>query len=115
MDKIPVMVMRNKTNAERYLAANMDVGDWDDENLDVTMKDIQNAYMIVRKDLAIPTIEDFKEHKEFHAEYKRLLTERYGKSAFISMDFEGVCEAYEPVNIEITQEQYDYSKELIEE
>lgn len=30
------MVMRNKTNAERYLASSADVGDWEDENLDYT-------------------------------------------------------------------------------
>lgn len=32
---IPVMVLRNKYNQERYLAACADVGDWEDENLDV--------------------------------------------------------------------------------
>ncbi|CAM4100348.1 hypothetical protein L1N85_10850 [Paenibacillus alkaliterrae] len=115
MNKIPVMVLRNKTNADRYLAANIDVGDWDDENLDVTMNDIQNAYMIVRKDLAVPTVSDFEEHKDYHAKWKQILTKKYGNDAFISMDFEGVCEAYEPINIEITKEQYEYAKELMEE
>ncbi|MFD1776976.1 hypothetical protein ACFSF2_24175, partial [Paenibacillus rhizophilus] len=63
MDKVTVMVMRNKTNAERYLAANADVGDWEDENLDVTFDNIQNGYMIIRKDKLAPTAEDFEEHK----------------------------------------------------
>lgn len=71
---IPVMVMRNKTNPVRYLALNVDVGDWDDENLDVTIQNIQNGYMIVRNDLSVPTITDFEEHKFLHAEHKRLLT-----------------------------------------
>lgn len=114
MDKIPVMVLRNKTNPERYMASNMDVGDWDDENLDVKMDDIQNAYIIVRKDLAVPTQADFEEHKQFHAEHKRRMIEMYGAAAFISLDFEGACDHYEPVNIEITQEQYKIALELME-
>ncbi|PWW06315.1 hypothetical protein DFQ01_103217 [Paenibacillus cellulosilyticus] len=111
---IPIMVLRNKTNPERYLAANIDVGDWEDENLDVTLEDIQNAYMIIRKDLAVPTLQDFEEHKNFHAEMKRMLIEKFGPDPFISLDFESVCEAYEPFNTEITQEQYDFAKELME-
>jgi hypothetical protein len=114
MEKVSVMVLRNKSNPERYLASSMDVGDWDDENLDVTMDDIQNAYMIVRKDLAVPTQADFAGHKNLHAEHKRRMLEKFGNDAFISMDFEAVCEHYEPVNIEITQEQYAYAKELME-
>lgn len=114
MNKVPVIVLRNKTNLDRYLASSMDVGDWDDENLDVTVKDIQNAYLIVRKDLAVPTTADFEEHKALHAKFKQMLIEKFGENACISMDFEGVCEAYEPVNIEITKEQYDYAKELME-
>ena len=112
---IPVMVLRNKTNPDRYLAASVEVGDWKNENLDVTMEDIQNAYMITRNDLTPPMPEDFEEHKEVHAKHKRLLIERFGENACISLDFEGVCESYEPINIEITLEQYEYAKELMEE
>ncbi|MNW46850.1 hypothetical protein D3C74_241640 [compost metagenome] len=115
MNKIPVMVMRNKTNAERYLAANVDVGDWEDENLDVKLDDIQNAYMIVKKDLSVPTNEDFENVKIVHALTKKIMIEKYGDNAFISLDFEGVCEAYEPVNIEITQEQYKYALDMMED
>lgn len=114
MNNVPVMVLRNKTNAERFLAADIDVGDWDDPNLDVTLKDIQNAYMIIRKDLSVPTEADFEEHKNIHAEHKRVLTEKFGSNTLISLDFEGACEAYEPINIEITQEQYNQAKELME-
>lgn len=114
MDKVSVMVMRNKSNAERYLAANADVGDWDDENLDVTLNDIQNAYMIVRKDKLVPTTADFEEHKKWHEELKRVLTEKWGTDPFISLDFGAVCEHYEPVNVEITQEQLQYAQELME-
>jgi hypothetical protein len=112
---IPVMVLRNKTNPDRFLATCMEVGDWEDENLDVKLDDIQYAYMIIRNDLAPPTEDDFEGHKALHAEHKRLLVERFGEDAFISLDFEGVCEAYEPVNIGITQEQYAHAKELMDE
>lgn len=115
MKKIPVMVLRNKTNTERFLASSMDVGDWDDANLDVTMDDIQNAYWIVRKDFAIPTVADFEEHKGYHKTFKEHMVEKFGEDAFISMDFEGICEQYEPVNIDITQTQYDYAKRLMED
>lgn len=115
MNRVPVMVMRNKMNPDRYLAASADVGDWEDENWDVTLKDIQNAYMIIRKDHAAPTTEDFEEHKKWHAEIKRLLTEKFGRDCFISLDFEAVCKHYEPVNIEITNEQLEYVMELEEE
>jgi len=115
MNKIPVMVLRNKTNPERYLAASADVGDFEDENWDVTLKDIQNAYMIIRNDHAKPTMEDFEGHKQFHAEWKQALIKKFGPNPFISLDFEAVCEHYEPVNIEITQEQYEYVKEMMED
>jgi hypothetical protein len=108
------MVLRNKVNPDRYLASSMDVGDWDDENLDVKIDSIQNAYVIVRKDLSVPTLEDFEEHRKIHGEHKRVMIEKYGESACISMDFEGVCEHYKPVNIEITQQQYELAKELME-
>lgn len=114
MGKVPVMVLRNKTNPERYLAASADVGDWDDENLDVTLDNIGDAYMIARRDQSVPTLEDFEEHKKFHAEHKRRMIERFGDSAIIGLDFESVCEHYEPGIIEITQEQYEYAREMME-
>ena len=112
---IPVMVLRNKTNPERYLAASADVGDWEDENLDVTLSDIQNAYMIIRKDLEVPTAVDFEDHKNWHVELKRVLSEKFGPDPFMSLDFEAACEHYEPVNIEIEQWQYEYAKQLMED
>ena len=114
MEKVPVMVLRNKTNPDRYLASSADVGDWEDENLDVTIENIQNAYIIVRKDLAVPAQADFEEQVNWHAEHKRRMIERFGENAFIGLDFEAVCEHYEPVNIEITQEQYEYALALME-
>lgn len=114
MDKVPVIVMRNKTNPSRYLAAGLEYGDWDDENLDVTMEDIKNAYMIIRKDLSVPTKEDFIAHKNAEISIKNKLREQFGDGFFISLDFEKACEAYDPVNIEITKEQYDYAVEIME-
>lgn len=115
MDKVPVMVMRNKTNVDRYLASSMDVGDWEDENLDVKLDEVQNAYIIARKDLAIPTMADFEEHKAAHATFKQQLIKEFGKDAITSFNFELICEHYVPVNIEITKEQYEYSRELVED
>lgn len=115
MKKIPVMVLKNKTNTERFLASSMEVGDWSDENLDVTMDNIQNAYCIIRKDLTVPMVEDFETHKTYHTKHKEHMIKQFGEDAFISMDFEGICEQYEPVNIEISQTQYEYAKQLMEE
>lgn len=115
MDKVPVMVLRNKANNERYLAANADVGDWEDENLDVTLEDIQNAYVIARKDRAAPTSKDFEEHREFHRRLKEVLTEKFGPDPFMSLDFEEACEHYEPVIVHITPEQLEYARGLMEE
>lgn len=70
--------------------------------------------MIVREDLQPPTSEDFENERKAHAAHKKFMIEKYGENAFISLDFEGVCGAYEPVNIEVTQEQYDYAKDMWE-
>ncbi len=111
---IPVIVMRNKSNPERYLASSMESGDWSDENLDVKMDDIHNAYMIVRKDLAAPTVEDFESRKTFHAKFKEHMVKKFGEDAFISLDFQEVCKYYEPINIDISQKQYEYFSEQME-
>lgn len=115
MNKIPVIVFRRKTNPDRYLAYSMESGDWDDENLDVTMKGIQNAYMIVRKDLQPVSRIDYEAHVNAELAHKKRMVERFGDNAFISLDFDDVLEAYEPINIEITQEQYEYAKEFMED
>lgn len=114
MNKVPVMVLRNKSNPERYLAASVDVGDWEDENLDVTFKEIENAYIIARKDGVTPTPEDFDEHRELHRKIKEVLSEKFGPDAFISLDFEGACEHYDPVIVHITLEQLEYARKLME-
>lgn len=108
---IQVIVMRNKQDHDRYLAANMDVGDWEHENLDVTLNDVASMFMIVRNDLQPVTEEDYQKHVDAHLDYKKRMIEKYGDSAFISMDFEKVLEAYEPMRLEITQEQYEAAKE----
>jgi hypothetical protein len=112
---IPAIALRNKTNSDRYLAANSDVGDWDDENLDVTLDNIQNGYLIIRKDLIAPTMADFEERKEWHQKLKDVLTNMFGPDPFVSLDFEAVCEHYDPVNIEITPEQFEYAKQFMED
>lgn len=57
-EKIPVIVFKNKSKHGRYLAALMDVGDWNDKDLDVSIDDIENAFMIWRNDLSVPDVSD---------------------------------------------------------
>ncbi|MOA63703.1 hypothetical protein D3C78_1895200 [compost metagenome] len=71
--------------------------------------------MIERKDLVAPTMGEIEKRRKFHIELKQMLTEKFGPDQFMSLDFEAACEYYEPVNIEITQEQFEYAKELMDE
>jgi len=110
---IPVIVLQKKDDESKYLASDIEYGDHEGN---VTIDNIKEAYLIVRHhDLMKPTQDDFEAHKQMHAEHKKFMHERFGENAFIGLDFEGVCEAYEPVNIEITQEQYKYAQSLWEE
>lgn len=114
MNPVPVIALRNKREPDRYLAASPDVGDWSHEWLDVTMDNIECAYLIARKDLKQPTQEDFEEQKRWHADHKKRMIDKYGEDAIIGLDFEGVCENYDPVFIEITEEQYRQAFEIQE-
>jgi len=114
MNKVPVIILRNKREPDRYLAASPDVGDWDHEWLDVTIEDVTCAYLIARKDLQQPTLEDFEDHQRWHAAHKQRMIDKYGDNAIIGLDFEGVCENYDPVFIEITNEQYRQAFEIQE-
>lgn len=108
---IPVILFRNKNEHDRFLTLGPDFGDWEHENLDVTLDEVENALMIVRFDKQKPTEKDYNKYVEMHLEYKRKMIERYGPNAFISLDFEKVIEHYEPYHYEITEEQYLKAKE----
>lgn len=111
VDQVPAIAFRNKYDHDKYLAASIEFGDWSDKNLDVTFENIHRAYLIVRKDLRIPTDEDLKNHIRYHQEFKRLMVERHGESAFVSIDFDEIMKHYEPVGVSLTKEQYEKVKE----
>jgi hypothetical protein len=113
MSKIPVMVLKNKSKEDRYLAASMDVGDWSDEDLDLKIDEIENAFMVWRKDLSKPTDQDLEQLKKESAAHKKFMIEKFGDDALISYDVEKWLEYYEPIHLEITEEQFEHARDLM--
>jgi hypothetical protein len=112
VEKIPVIVFKNKSKEGRYLAASIDVGDWSDEDLDISIDDIENAFMIWRKDLSKPNEQDIEQLKDESEAYKKMMVEKFGEDAIISFDVEKWLQLYEPVNLEITKEQFEHAIDL---
>lgn len=110
MRKIPVIALKNKSKENRFLAANMDVGDWSDPELDVALDDIGNAFLIWRKDLTQPTNDDLEDVKRGSIQHKKYMIEKYGKDAIVSYDVEEWLKYYEPIYLEITKEQFEIAK-----
>ncbi|MEK3756781.1 hypothetical protein MHB73_21310 [Bacillus sp. FSL K6-6483] len=108
---IPVIVFKSKSKQDRYLAVNPDAGDWSDPDLDVSIKDIERARMIVRDDLTKPDASDVEAWRRFTNGFKKAMRKNYGYDAPISFDVELWLKHYEPVNIELTQEQFEAAKE----
>ncbi|WP_445506826.1 hypothetical protein [Niallia sp. 03190] len=114
MKTVPVIALKNKSKENRYLAANMDVGDWSDPELDVSIDEIGNAFLIWRKDLSKPTEKDIDEVKAASEAYKKFMFEKFGENAIVSFDFEKLLKEYDPVDLEITREQFEQAKEIAE-
>jgi len=114
MRKIPVIALKNKSKENRFLAASMDVGDWDDPELDVALVDIGNAFLIWRKDLTQPTDEDLENVKEGSIQHKKYMVEKFGEDAIVSFDVEEWLKHYEPIHLEITEEQFEIAKDNAE-
>jgi hypothetical protein len=112
-EKVPVMALKNKSKENRYLAASIDVGDWSDEDLDVSIDDIENAFMIWKKDFSKPNEQDVDQLKAESEAYKKMMVGKFGKDAIISFDVEKWLQFYEPVNIEITREQFENVLDLV--
>jgi hypothetical protein len=112
--KIPVMAFKSKSKENRFLAANIDVGDWSDPDLDVLLDNIENASLIWRKDLTKPTDKDLNKLKELSAEHKKHMIEKFGDNAMISFDVEEWLKHYDPVHLEITRKQFNHAKEIAE-
>ncbi|MBU8598462.1 hypothetical protein KM908_20330 [Alkalihalobacillus clausii] len=108
---IPVIVFKSKSKEDRYLALSPDAGDWSDPDLDVSIEDIERARMIYRDDLTKPDATDVEEWRRLSNGFKKAMRESYGYDAPISFDVELWLKHYEPVNIELTQEQFDAAKE----
>ena len=112
MNKIPVIAFKNKSKESRFLAASLDVGDWSDEDLDVSIEDIENAFMIWRKDLSAPNEQDVESLKAESAAHKKIMRDKFGPDAMVSFDMEEILNFYDPVHLEITKEQYEHALEL---
>ncbi len=103
---VPVIVFKHKEKEGRYLAADIELADWEDPDGDVDMEGIENAFIIVRQDLKTPSQIDLDEKIAESETFKRMIREKYGEEAFVSFDVKRWLEMYDPVNIEITPEQY---------
>ncbi|MFJ8099365.1 hypothetical protein [Lysinibacillus sp. NPDC096212] len=107
IQSVPVIVLKNKKKEGRYLAADIEVADFSDPDGDVTMDDIQDAFITVRNDRQQPGPEDVEEvvaHSEAHKKY---MYENYGDKAFISYDVAKWLETYEPVNIDMPVDKFN--------
>ncbi|MFS0560118.1 hypothetical protein AB1K91_05215 [Terribacillus sp. 179-K 1B1 HS] len=109
---IPVIAFKNKNKDNRYLAASMDAGDWSDEDLDVTLRDIGCAYLVWREDLSKPDQADIEQLLESSRKYKQFMKDNFGDDAMVSFDVDGWLEMYDPVKLEITEKQLQQAKEM---
>lgn len=107
LSDVPVIVLKNRSKEGRYLAESADLGDWDDEDLDVTMDDIEDAFIIVRDDYSEPNAEDLERKRQEFESYKLVMQIEFGSDAFIGLDFEEALKHYDPVNITIPVEAYN--------
>lgn len=113
MKKVPVIVFQNKENKDRYLASSMDVGDWEDENLDITIDEIENAFMIWHANLQkLDMDEAIQEQIKHSRAYKKAMIDKFGENAIVTYDVEGWLEMYDPVHFEITIEQFEHARNL---
>ncbi|WP_121605544.1 hypothetical protein [Virgibacillus sp. Bac332] len=108
---VPAIAFKNKDKTERYLSNGPDAGDWSDEDLDVAHESLEDAFLIVREDHSMPTDEDVEALLEESKAYKKFMIDKFGDDALISFDVEKWLEHYEPVLVELTEEQYTASKE----
>lgn len=114
MKTVPVIVLKNKSKENRYLAASIDVGDWEDPDLDVKIDEIEHAFMIWNKNLTKPTEQDLENVKAVSAAHKKIMIDKFGPDAMVSFDMEEILKIYEPVHLEITKDQYEHALSLLD-
>ncbi|CDQ41486.1 hypothetical protein [Virgibacillus salexigens] len=107
---IPAIAFKNKNKIDRYLSNGLDAGDWSDEDLEVAHESLEDAFLIIREDHSVPTDEDVEALIEESKAYKKFMIDKFGDN-LISFDVEKWLEHYEPVLVELTEEQYTASKE----
>ncbi len=92
----------------------MDEGDWNDENLDIPLDNIQSGFMLWRPDLQTPPDHTDVENLRAGSEaLRKHFRDRYGSDAAVSFDVENWLKYYDPVNILVTRDQFDHAKQLI--
>lgn len=95
--KIPTIAFKAKNKVDRYLCDGPDCGDWSDEYLDT--QEVTDALHIIKNDLTKPNDEDIQNFYKFIA------------SLPLSNDVEFIKNNYDPVEMEITQDQLEIIRE----
>lgn len=108
---IPVIVLKHRNKEGRYLANGIDCTDWSDPDGDVTMEDIENAFIIVRDDRSKPDLTDVQKLRAESAAYKKYMIERYGEDAIVNFDVERWLVDYDPINIDMPVEKFNLACE----
>lgn len=102
LTKIPVMVLKHKQKADRFLALSIEHTDWNDPDGDVLLEDIVNAHVIHRHDHLPPTQEDINAIVEESNARIFKMHQLFGPDAHISSyNFSQYLETYEPFHTEV--------------
>ena len=108
---VPVIVLKHRIKEGRYLANDIESIDWSDPDGDVTMDDIENAFIIVRDDRTKPDFTDVENTRIQSEVHKSFIYEEYGSDATVSFDFEKWLEDYDPINIDMPVEKFNLACE----
>ncbi|TKI65592.1 hypothetical protein FC756_16210 [Lysinibacillus mangiferihumi] len=107
LTSVPVIVLKHRGKEGRYLANDIECIDWSDPDGDVTMDDIESAFIIVRNDHTRPDLTDVENVRAESAAHKKYMIERFGEDASISFDVDKWLETYEPINIDIPADKFN--------
>lgn len=108
---VPVIVLKHRDKEGRYLAADIDVADFSDPDGDITIDDIQDAFIIVRNDHQKPGPEDVEEVRLLSEAHKRGMIKKYGDKAVVSYDVTEWLKTYEPINIDMPVDKFNLACE----
>ena len=108
---IPVIVLKHRIKEGRYLANDIESIDWSDPDGDITMDDIENAFIIVRDDRTKPDFTDVENTRIQSELHKSFIYEEYGSNATVSFDFEKWLEDYDPINIDMPVDKFNLACE----